>query len=84
MLSIFVALYILKNALGNFKTILDLFLEKIPQGISVEEIKEHLLKIKGVINVHHIHMWSIDGYHHYATMHIVINSKNKDLIGDIF
>ena len=41
------------------------------------------MDIKGVINVHHIHLWSIDGFNNYATMHVVTNSNNiKHLIKD--
>ena len=76
-LSILVALFIFKNALVNFKSIIDLFLEKTPSGIKVEDLKSHILKIDGVKDVHHIHIWSIDGYNNYATMHIVTNGKNK-------
>ena len=75
-LSIGVAFFILINALKNLKTILDLFLEKIPSDIDIDELKEHLLKIKGVDDIHHIHIWSIDGYNNYATMHIVTKAKN--------
>lgn len=75
-LSILVALFILKHAIDNFKLILDLFLEKTPNNINIDELKTHILKIKGIKNVHHIHIWSIDGYNNYATMHIVSNDKN--------
>lgn len=76
-MSIGVAIFIFIHALNNLKDILDLFLEKIPKEISLNEIKEHLLDIQGIIDVHHIHIWSIDGYNHYATMHII--TKQKDL-----
>ena len=75
-MSIGVALFILINALKNLKTILDLFLEKTPDNIDVEELKKHLLKIKDVDDIHHIHIWSIDGYSNYATMHIVTKAKD--------
>lgn len=78
-LSICVAIFILKNAINNFKIILDLFLEKIPNGISIDEIKNHILEINGIKDVHHIHIRSIDGYNNYATMHIVTDGKNKKL-----
>ena len=78
-LSILVALFILISALKNLKPIVDLFLEKTPKEINIEEIKEHLLKIKGVKDVHHIHVWSLDGYNNYATIHIVYDDKNKDI-----
>ena len=35
-----------------------------------------MLEIKDVDDIHHIHVWSIDGYKNYATMHIVTKSKN--------
>lgn len=75
-MSICVSAFILYNSLNNLKTILDLFLEKTPKDIDIEELKEHLKEIKGVEDVHHIHVWSIDGYNNYATMHIVTKSKN--------
>lgn len=70
-LSIGVALFILISALKNLEKIMDIFLEKTPNNINLEEIKEHLLKIKGVKDVHHIHIRSIDGYNNYATMHVI-------------
>lgn len=81
-MSILVSIFIFVNATKNFKAILDLFLEKIPDNISVDEIKKHILEIDNVIDVHHIHIWSIDEYHNYATMHVVVNkneleTKNK-------
>lgn len=74
-ISICIALFILVNSFENLKEILDLFLEKTPSNINVDEIKKHLLNIKGVVDVHHIHIWSIDGVNNYATMHVVSNEK---------
>lgn len=76
-MSIGVALFIFINSLRNLKQVLDLFLEKTPKEIDIDELKKHLLKIKDVDDIHHIHVWSIDGYNNYATMHIV--SKAKDI-----
>ena len=75
-LSIGVALFILISALKNLKDILNIFLEKTPNNINIDEIKEHLLKIDGVKDIHHIHVRSIDGYNNYATMHAVINGDH--------
>ena len=30
-------------------------------------------EIEGVLDVHHIHIWSMDGQNNYATMHVVTN-----------
>lgn len=76
-MSIAVALFIFVSTIKNLKTVLDIFLEKTPKNIDIDELKEDLLKIDGVNNIHHIHVWSIDGINNYATMHIV--TKNKDI-----
>ena len=73
LMSIGVAVFILVHALGNLKEIAHLFLEKTPDGISVEEITAHLTAIEGVVSVHHIHIRSLDGNRHIATLHAVIN-----------
>ncbi len=73
-MSIGVAVFIIFNAVRNLKEILELFLLKTPRGINVKEIKKHVAKIDGVLDVHHIHVWSMDGQSNYATMHIVAKS----------
>ena len=77
-LSILVALYILVNALKSFKKIFDLFLEKTPEEIEIDDFKKHILNIKDVIDIHHIHIWSIDGTNNFATMHVVTDAKDQN------
>lgn len=72
-MSIGVALFILINAAKNLKEAIDLFLEKTPHGIKIDVLEKHLLAIDGVLDVHHIHIWSMDGENNYATMHVVTN-----------
>lgn len=74
-MSIGVAVFILINAIKNLKLVLDIFLEKVPVGISVEEIKNHICEIDGVQDTHHIHVRSLDGQNIYATMHIVTDRE---------
>jgi len=77
-LSIGVAIFISVHALKSFKKILDLFLEKTPNDINLEELKEHILQIEDIIDVHHIHIWSMDGINNYATMHLVTKIDNVE------
>jgi len=76
-LSVLVAIFIFINASKNFKIVIDLFLEKTPNDIDINELKYHLLEIDGVLDVHHIHIWSIDGYNNYATMHVVCDNESN-------
>jgi cobalt-zinc-cadmium efflux system protein len=75
-LSIMVSVYILTNALKSLRKIVDLFLQKTPNEIEIEELTKHIKKIKNVEGIHHIHIWSMDGINNYATMHIVTNTNN--------
>ena len=79
LMSIGVAIFILINAIKNLGKVLELFLEKTPRNLSISELREHIQKIDGVIDVHHIHVWSIDGYNNYATMHIVANDNAHNI-----
>lgn len=76
LMSIGAAVFVLVNVIGNLKEIADLLLEKIPEGMNLNEIKEHISGIEGVLDVHHIHIWSIDYQSVYATMHIVTETDS--------
>ncbi len=78
-MSILVAAFIFINAVKNLKEVIDLFLEKTPHDINIKEIKEHITNLDGVLNVHHIHIWSIDGQNNYATMHIVTDADAQQI-----
>lgn len=76
-LSILVSLFIFLNAIKNLKTIINLFLEKTPDNVDISFVKKQLLKIDNVVDIHHIHVWSIDGYNNYATLHVIIDKDIK-------
>ena len=79
LMSIGVAFFILINAARTLKEALEIFLEKAPHNVDVREIREHLCRIDGVLDAHHIHIWTIDGQNHYATMHIVTNKAPHEI-----
>lgn len=78
-LSLIVAIFILISALKNIKSIINIFLEKAPVNINIPEIKEELLKLKEIKDVHHIHVWTLDGFNNYATLHIITEGNSEDI-----
>ncbi|MBQ8891643.1 MAG: cation transporter [Bacilli bacterium] len=76
-LSIGVAIFILYNALKNLNIIISIFLETTPKNIDIEKIKKEILKIDGILDVHHIHIRSIDGFSNFATLHVVVKEYSK-------
>ena len=45
--------------------------------MDIKELKEHLLSIDNVIDVHHFHIRSVDGFNNIATMHIITDGDIK-------
>ena len=78
-LSIGVAIFILRHAARNIKQVLDIFLEKTPKDINIEEIKHHLKEINGIIDIHHIHVRSIDGFNNFITLHAVVKKYDSNI-----
>ena len=77
LMSIGAAVFILWNSVKNLKEIAELFLEKVPDGLETAEIREHLLEIDGVLDVHHLHIRSMDGQNHDASVHIVTDADSR-------
>ena len=78
-LSILLAIFIAVNSLKNLKAVLDIFLEKTPKNIDLEEICEHLNNIDGVDSIHHLHVWSMNGYQNSATLHVVSDADFSEV-----
>lgn len=73
LLSMAVAGFILYHALRNLKQAVDLFLEKTPAGLDLAQLQEQLQAVDGVLDIHHLHVRSLDGIRHSATMHVRCN-----------
>lgn len=82
-LSLCVAVFIFVAALKNMNSALDIFLEKTPHDIDINDLRKHLLNIKGVKDVHHIHVRTIDGYNNFVTLHVVADKYNKKIKNDV-
>ncbi len=79
LMSIGVAIFIFIEAIKNLLETMNIFLEKTPKDIDIDEIKEHILDIKEIKDIHHIHIWTLDGINNYATMHIVSNEDSHTI-----
>lgn len=78
-LSICVAVFVLINAIRTLVDAIAVFLEKAPKGLDAEYISHFISGIDGVLDVHHIHLWSMDGTNSIATMHIVTDKDNHSI-----
>ncbi|AWB67897.1 cation transporter [Saccharobesus litoralis] len=80
-LSICFTLFILFNVLRALKSTLMLFLQATPDIELIESIKSRMLSKDIVGEVHHLHIWSLDGENNVLTAHIVLNTEisNEEL-----
>lgn len=74
-LSIGIALYILWNVWGNLRKAGKIFLQAIPPGVDMEEIAQNVEAVEGVVSIHDLHVWSLDGEFHVLTIHLVLKDE---------
>ena len=75
-LSIGFTLFIFFNVIRNLKQTLMLFLQATPDKAQLERIRDDLLSNEHVSDLHHFHIWSLDGERNVMTVHLV-------LVGDV-
>jgi cobalt-zinc-cadmium efflux system protein len=71
-LSIVVALVILFSTWRLLKDSLRLSLDGVPADIDLDEIKATAMKVKGVKDFHHVHIWAISTTENALTAHLVL------------
>ncbi|WJG09643.1 cation diffusion facilitator family transporter [Aliiglaciecola sp. LCG003] len=73
LLSIGFTLFILFNVMRSLKQTVTLFLQASPDRQTQQTLLDALLKLDKVVDVHHVHFWSLDGQNHVLTAHLVLN-----------
>lgn len=68
----FVGLIIIAGGIRVIRDSLWIFLEFVPRGFDVEGISKRISNIKGVIDVHDIHIWSIGHGFPAFSAHVVV------------
>lgn len=70
--SLFITLIILKTTIPLTKATTKILLQATPDHISVNDIKEDIQDIPGVISCHHVHIWQLSDTQLVASMHIQV------------
>lgn len=77
-ISVVVALLILKGAWGIIKQTIHILMEGTPITIDQQEVKQTLEAIEGVINVHDLHVWTITSGLDSLTCHLLIEDNQDE------
>lgn len=78
LLSIGFTIFIMTHVVKNIRSIIEVFLEKAPGHIDIEKVQTDLLAVKGILDVHHVHVWSLEGQIPLITLHVVLKSGVKE------
>ena len=83
-LSVIVALLILRSAIFVVRRSAHILLEGSPDWVSVNDIRERLTRdVPGVADIHHVHVWGLTQEHLILTMHLVINTGAEQQTGTV-
>ncbi|MFN3940400.1 MAG: cation diffusion facilitator family transporter [Chitinophagales bacterium] len=79
--ALLIAIVVLLSTWRLFKDSVIAIMDGVPASVNTNEIKEHLLKIKGVKEIHHMHIWGISTNENAITAHVLIDDYG--LITDV-
>ena len=72
-LSIMISLLILKGVYKNLMSIGSIFLQKFPDGLVIKDIRNEIMKLPHVEDVHLIKGWAIDESKFNISLHVRVN-----------
>lgn len=74
-LSIGFTLFILFNVTKNLTETIKIFLQATPDELTRTKVIKDLASLRYVNNVHHVHLWTLDGNNHVLTAHLVLDKS---------
>lgn len=77
-----ISLFVIWNVFKVAKNLFGIFMQQIPEGLSVKSITQKVEALPGVLGTHAVQGWTIDGDSHSLTLHVRIShsSEFQDLI----
>ncbi len=72
--SLAVALLVLPRTWALLRDATDVLLEAVPKGMSMDEVRAHILEAPGVDSVHDLHAWTITSGVNVVSAHVVLKS----------
>ncbi|UCE28800.1 MAG: cation transporter [Candidatus Bathyarchaeota archaeon] len=73
LMTIGITAFLLYNVARNLMEAMNILLQGVPKHINIDEVKRELSKIKGVIAVHDVHIWSLEGETDVFSGHVVVD-----------
>jgi len=77
--TIFISCLIFQSAFPLIKQTLAILLQKVPDHINLVKIQEEILKVRGIYQIHDVHVWQLSQEKNVASLHVLI-SANSDFM----
>jgi cobalt-zinc-cadmium efflux system protein len=72
--SLLIFVMIIPRAFSLLRDVVDVLLEATPRGIDLDQIRQHIVDIDGVTDVHDLHAWTITSGVPVLSAHVVVDA----------
>ncbi|MGH2445980.1 MAG: cation diffusion facilitator family transporter [Candidatus Limnocylindria bacterium] len=70
--SVLIAVLIVPRTWSLLREATDVLLQATPRGVDMDEVRSHLLRASGVVDIHDLHAWTLTSGRHVVSAHVVI------------
>ena len=77
LLSLAISFFILSKALPRFWSTLKIFLDAVPEGIDIKQVKSDLEQLEYVASVNQLNLWTMDGLETNAIVHVCMKEMGN-------
>ena len=71
--SLAIVILIIPRAWSLLREVVDVLLEATPRGVDLDEIRDHILRVRGVVDVHDLHAWTITSGVPVLSAHVIVD-----------
>jgi len=75
LLSLFITAFILFRIFGNMRQTFRIFMQATPSKEQVDHFRTHLASITGILDIHDMHFWTMDGSYNIASLHVSVDPE---------
>ena len=76
LLSLAISIFILSKAIPRFWSTLRIFLDAVPEGVDIQQVKSDLEQLDHVASINQLNLWTMDGLEKNAIVHVCIEHVN--------
>jgi len=72
LLSLVISIFILSKAIPRFWSTLKIFLDAVPEGVDIKQVKSDLERLEYVASINQLNLWTMDGLEKNAIIHVCL------------